>query len=89
MLSTVFSDTHTDDIEICVIFHFATAVSKSQARSLLLCLRDSFETNQKIALELLLQLPKNVIGLEVRMLILYTLSMFVDTPYFLSTYPII
>lgn len=64
LLSTTFSET-PDDTEVPAIFQFHTAVSKAQARSLVLALQDSFEANQKIALELLLQLPADVIGLEV------------------------
>lgn len=64
LLSVTFSETPADS-EVPAIFRFHTAVSKGQARSLVLALQDSFEANQKIALELLLQLPVNVIGLEV------------------------
>ena len=64
LLSTIFPD-QSPDVTIPPVFEFGSAISKPQTRCLLNSLQDSYDPNRAGALELLLKVPQDKLGLEV------------------------
>ena len=56
------------DSTICPIFEFPSEVSLGQARWLVYCLRDSYDANRALVIDLLSHLSLETIGLHVRKL---------------------
>ena len=66
-LMAIVFESHPTDTTIPPIFNFCTALSNSQAMSLLHALQDSYDANRVLYLELLQGIPAEKLGLTVKL----------------------
>ena len=66
-LMAIIIESHPTDTTISPIFNFCTALSDSQAMSLLHGLRDSYDANRILYLDLLQEIPAKRLGLMVKL----------------------
>lgn len=66
-LVAIIFESHPTDTTTPPIFNFCTALSDSQAMSLLHGLRDSYDANRILYLDLLREIPAEKLGLMVKL----------------------